>query len=175
MNYFKTKKNYEFTSTEIDDKLKKLKNMKKLIEKYKNYAFNNIVMIIQEQNGKNWDFSIIIKDDINNNIINLFLVQVSINETIEEIKKIFQYFSKKKNFIIKKIKKILNIQINDIHILFIFLKQTQNQNTILFLKKYAIPYIYYDLDKIDFFNENDGIINHLQLNKITSFTENKGK
>ena len=173
LNYFKTKKNYEFTPVEIDDNLKKLKNIKKLVEKYKNHTFNNNIMIDQEQNGKDWDFSIIYKDDSNNNIIHLYLVQVSINKNEEEIKIILQYFEKKKNFIIKKIEKILNIQVNVIHVLFIFLKQTQNQKTISFLQKYKIPYIYYDLEKGDFFNENNEIINNSHLKEITSFSENK--
>ena len=173
LNYFKAKKNYEFSPVEIDDNLKKLKNIKKLVEKYKNYTYNNNIMIVQEQNGKDWDFSIIYKDDSNNNIIHLYLVQVSINKNEEEIKIILQYFEKKKNFIIKKIEKILNIQVNVIHILFIFLKQTQNQKTISFLQKYKIPYIYYDLEKNDFFNENNEIINNFHLKEITSFTENK--
>ena len=74
LNYFKAKKNYEFSPVEIDDNLKKLKNIKKLVEKYKNYTYNNNIMIVQEQNGKDWDFSIIYKDDNNNNVIHLYLV-----------------------------------------------------------------------------------------------------
>ena len=41
------------------------------------------------------------------------------------------------------------------------------------MQKYKIPYIYYDLEKNDFFNENNEIINNFHLKEITSFTENK--
>ena len=41
------------------------------------------------------------------------------------------------------------------------------------MQKYKIPYIYYDLEKNDFFNENNEIINNFHLKEIKSFTENK--
>ena len=169
LNYFKNNKDYRFNEEELKDKYKRLKILKELKIKYKTFIFSNKVMITQSQNGKDWHMGIIEKDV---NDVNLCLIQVSVNKTIEQIQNILKYFDKKVIFIKRKIKEILNINIKSIHVLFIFLRQTQNLNTIVFCKKYNIPYIYYDLDTKNFIFENVEKIVSLKLNNITSYMNN---
>lgn len=174
LNVFRTKIDYSFTDEEINSKLKHLESIVKLKKKHSNYKFINKTMIIQKQNGKDWDLAILGKEE-NNDLLNLCLLQISINKTIEEVIEILKYLDKKEKFIRAKIEEVLNIKINNTHILFVFLSQTQKIKTVWFLRKYGIPYIFYDIDSQNFIYENLDIINHINLNESTSFENNYKK
>ena len=173
LNYFKTKKDYQFTDNELNNKFRKLKSINKLKLNFKYFSFNNNVMITQCHNGKDWDLVLIKRDDINKELINLCLIQIGVNKNILQIQKIFTYFENKKKFILRKIKEILGVQVDNIHVLFILLKQTQNINTSIFLKNYNIPYIYYDLDTKSFIYENTDKVDYFHLNDLTSYITNE--
>ena len=175
LNFFKSIKNYSFTEEQIKNKLKYLKNIKKLKKKYENFSFNNKILVTQKQNGKDWDLLIISKNDNDSKNKDMCLIQVSINKTIVQIQIILKYFEKKQIFIKRKIREILNIDIINTHILFILLKDTQNADTLNFLKKYNIPYIFFDIDKKSFVYDNSDIIEYFPLNDCTSFLKNSSK
>lgn len=172
LNFFKLTKDYNFNDEEIKTKLKKMKNVKELKQKYQNFSFNNNIMITQRQNGKDWALSIITKKDDDPKNIDMSLIQIGINKTIEQIQIIMEYFERKLNFIKRKINEILNIDIMNSHILFIFLKETQNGKTLEFLKKYNIPYIFFDLEKKSFVFDNKVKIKYFKLNDSTFFLKN---
>jgi len=71
-----------------------------------------------------------------------------------------------------KIKEILNIKIDYTHILFILLKSIQNKETIKYLKKYKIPFIFYDINSNCFINDNYENISSFFLDSKTSYIEN---
>ena len=172
INSFRNKKNYKFTDEEINNKFKKMKSIKKLKTQYKNFEFNERIIITQNQNGKDWDIAIIEKDKNNNNLIRLCLVLISINKTINEIQIILENFFDKQKYIKKKIKEILNIEINETHILFVLMRKTQNTNTLFFLNEYKIPFIYYDIDTKSFIDEPIKYINSIKLDEKTLFNKN---
>ena len=169
LNYFPTNKTYNFTKKQIKDKLNKLKSIKILIKKYQDFIFTKRLIILNKQKAKDWDFGLI--EEVNNNI-NFCAIQVSINKTISKIKIMLSNFKNKKKFMKMKIKKILNINIDNTHILFILLRTTQNQETIEFLKKYKIPFIFYDIESNNFMNYNYENISYFLLNNKTSYVDN---
>ncbi len=169
LNYFPTNKTYNFTKKQIKDKLNKLKSIKILIKKYQDFIFTKRLIILNKQKAKDWDFGLI--EEVNNNI-NFCAIQVSINKTILKIKNMLSNFKNKKKFMKMKIKKILNINIDYTHILFILLRRTQNQETIEFLKKYKIPFIFYDIESNNFMNYNYENISYFLLNNKTSYVDN---
>ena len=172
LNYFKLNKEYNFKDEEIKKKLKNLSGVKELKKQYKNFSFNNKIMVTQKQKGKDWDLLIISKNDNDSNNIDMCLIQVSLNKIIEQIQIILKYFEKKQIFIKRKIMEILNVKIINTHILFIFLKETQNVDTLRFLKKYSIPYIFFDVEKKSFVFDNTDKIEYFKLNDFTSFSKN---
>ena len=169
LNTFKKKKDYNFSDEEIESKLK-LKSIQELKKKFNNFIFGNKILIKQKQNGKDWDFGLI---QIIDDIINFCPIQVSINKKIKEIQEILRDFQNKNNFMKKKIKEILNIEIINTNILFILLKQFQNRKTLTFLEKYKIPYILFDLHLFCFLNDKEVKITNYIFNEETSFTINK--
>ena len=84
LNVFK-KKDYDFTKSEIEAKIKKLNHYKKLKNKYSKigYKGDQILIIPFNNNSKAWDLAFIIKNEKGK--IELCLIQISINKTIKKI------------------------------------------------------------------------------------------
>ena len=92
MNTFKTKDDYAFTEEEIEEKMKTLKSVKDLKEKYENFEFENNFIIKQNNNGKNFDLAIVTRYEYNGEKrIRLYLLQISINKKIGDIKNILAF------------------------------------------------------------------------------------
>ena len=169
LNFFPTNKSYNFTKKQIKEKLNGLKSVKNLIKKYQDFIFRKRLIILTKQKTKDWDFGLI--EEVNNNI-NFCVIQISINKTISEIKNMLSNIKEKIKFMKMKIKEILNINIDNTHILFILLRTTQNKETIYFLKKYKIPFIFYDINSNNFMNDNYENISNFLLNNKTSYANN---
>ena len=172
LNYFKTKENYDFSEEELEKKLKTLISIKKLKNKYNNFIFKNNFSIIQKNNGKDWDMAFVNKSEIDKKIIiNLYLIQISINIKIKEIQNIFNNISRKINYIKKKIFEILGIVIKKVYIFFIFNKSTLNPKKIPFFNKYKIPFIFYEHKIRNFVSKENIVIDFEKLKKESSFDE----
>lgn len=169
LDFFKKNKVYDFTYSELEKILSSSKIINKLKNKYTNFNFINNFVINQKQNGKDWDMAYICKNNLNEII--LFLIQISINKTINDIKIILEYLNKKIKVIKQKIYKILGVKINKVHILFIFKTSIDNEVT-YFCSKYNIPYIFYDYSKKDFFDNNFEYIDYNDLLIRTSYENN---
>ena len=176
LNVFK-KKDYDFTKSEIEEKIKKLKHYKRLKNKYSKieYKGDQILIIPFNNNSKEWDLAFIIKNEKGN--IELCLIQISINKTIKKIQIMLTNFINKQKYIKHKIKEIYGIQIDYTNILFILSKQMQNIETIEFMKKYNIPYIYFNHRKepFDFRNKDNTYLNKFILSPEHHYQTNKKK
>ena len=172
LNYFIKNKTYDFTKDQLKNTFSKSKIIKNLKNKYKNFKFNNNFVINQKQNGKDWDLAFVYKNAFNQII--LFLLQITVNKTVDDIKVILEYLDNKINVIKAKIYEILKIKINEVHILFIF-KDSINNKTTSFCSQFSIPFIYYDyLNKI-FVDTNMKDIDYNNLLISTSYENNNIK
>ena len=174
MNHFTTNENYEFTNDEIDNKLSTLKSIQILKNKYKGFKFEKCFAIKQKNNGEDWDLGIIKKFEENNKLkIRLFLIQISINKTIQKLQNILRFLDRKIKFIVKKIKYILGINVDCINILFIFNYQTINSQTTSFCNKYNIPYFYFNIPSKKLTTSENKEINIKEILASTSFNKNE--
>ena len=80
----------------------------------------------------------------------------------------------KNNYIKQKIFEIYNIKINETHILFILSEEEQNTDTIEFLNKFQLPFIYFNNDENNYFkNKNHEYIKEFNLDVYTHFITNE--
>ena len=173
LNTFKTKDDYAFTEEEIEEKMKTLKSVKDLKEKYENFEFENNFIIKQNNNGKNFDLAIVTRYEYNGEKrIRLYLLQISINKKIGDIKNILAFLDNKIKFIKRKLLEILGIQIDDVHFLLIFQHSMTKSDTLSFCLKYKIPFIFYNNNIHKFITKNLEEINYEKLLKETSFNNN---
>lgn len=173
LNHFKTNEKYIFKDGELQKKIRGLRDVEKLKKKYENFKFVKSFIIKHKNNGKDFDAGLVVKRTENGQIkLRLFLLQISINKTIKQIKNIMLYLDRKINFIKEKILEILKIQINDIHILFIFNYSTLSQLSSSFCKKYRIPYIFFSFKKYNFVSDEFEDIKFENLINKTSFDQN---
>ena len=176
LNIFK-KKDYDFPIKELEAKIKKLKHYKKLKDIYSKIEYKGkpILIIPFNNNSKEWDLAFIIKSD--NGKIKLCLIQISVNITIKKIQIMLTNFINKQKYITYKIKEIYGIGIESTIILFILSKQLQNLETIEFLKKYDIPFIYFkhNEEPFDFRNRDNSPLKKFKLLPEHHYKTNKDK
>ena len=130
-------------------------------------------MIKQKNNGKDWDLALVIKFIENEKIkLRMFLIQISINKKIKQIQKILQYLNKKIDFIKAKLFEILNIEIDETNILFIFNHHTLAQLTSFFCQEFAIPFIFFNYSKQNFMTNDFKEINYQNIIEQTSYKKN---
>ena len=108
-------------------------------------------------------------------IIRLFLIQISINKTIKKIQKILDFLDRKILFIKKKIFEILQVNIDEVHILFIFQGSTFEHSSFNFCNLYRIPFILYNHSIHNFISNNCKNVDYNKLLKETSFSKNKDR
>ena len=156
LNEFKNNKEYDFKEEkERISKIQKTKYFQKLKAKYLDNSYDGkpILIIPFISNAKEWDLGFII--DGENEKKELCIIQISINKLIQTIQMMMKNFENKSKYIITKIKELYGMNINNINILFILSKKHQNKDTIDFMKKYKIPFIYFNYkdDQFHFLNK----------------------
>ena len=173
MNYFQTNPEYIFKDDDLKNKIKTLKGINDLKNKYKNFHFEKCFIIKQKNNGKDWDAGLVIKYEEKGIIkYRLFLLQISINKTVKQIQNIIRFLDRKIKFIKEKIFSILGIQINEAHILFIFNHSTVSNITFKYCNNFKIPYIVFSYMEHNFVSDDYEKINYNILLDITNFNKN---
>ena len=176
LNYFRSNEEYNFTDSELEQKILALKDMNKLREKYKNFSFIKCFIIKQKNKGKDWDMALVMKcKEKEHTILRLILIQISINKTIKQIINILQFLDRKIKFIKRKIFRIMGININYTHILFIFNSFDTSPLTAIFCKEYEIPFIFFNPKKNNFISNKNKVINLNDLLIETSYLKHWDK
>lgn len=176
LNIFK-KKDYNFTINEVLEKIKTLKHYKRLKNQYSKIEYKGIPILIIPfyNNSKEWDLSFIIKNE--NDKKELCLIQISVNKTIKKIQIMLTYFINKQTYIKAKINEIYGIKVDNINILFILSNQIQSLDTIGFLRKYDIPFIFFNHYKepFDFRDKDNNYLKEFKLLPEHNYQINKDK
>ena len=88
------------------------------------------------------------------------------------MQKILEFLDRKVKYIKKKIFEILRINIDEVHLLFIFQKSTFEFTKYVFCSKYNMPFILFNHKTNNFETKDLKCINYENLEKETSLEEN---